>query len=300
MIKRLFAVVVCLFALLLICGCDGYRETDNCYIVSAIGFDAGEKMKIFVEVVSTGGGERSSAPTAEIISGEGDTPENAMFLLTGQTSKILMLDHCTALVIGESVKAENFKKITDYANRLKEINPAVYMVRTESAEKLLGESQPISVARGFDIAGNIRETENDTGIRYENRFFELFAAYKNKRLYKMPFLTVKKGRIIIDGEAVYDQNEKKDFLSNEESLIYSFFINRNSGGKIYIGRNFADVSSCRFEYKKGKYVGDLHIKNESGGFKEAFKKECDGFLKDHREKLGLKADTAEIKTEGGV
>ena len=300
MIKKVLAFILCAITALTLCGCDGYRETDNCYIVSAVGFDGGEKIKISVEVISTGGGERSSAPTSEIISGEGESPEGAMFSLTSKVSKILMFDHCTAIIVGESIKNEQLDKVFDFGQELKEINLSVYMVRTGSAERLFNDSSPISVARGFDIAGNIKETEKDTGIDYNDRFFQLFAAYKNGEYYGMPILKAENGKIIIDGEEICKGRQTRERLSNEESLIYSFLINKNSGGKIYFGKEYADVSQCRVDYKNKKYYLTVRIKNESNGFKKVFSEKCKEFLKNHKDKTGFKTDKIEVSIKGGV
>ena len=150
-------------------------------------------------------------------------------------------------------KNEQLDKVFDFGQELKEINLSVYMVRTGSAERLFNDSSPISVARGFDIAGNIKETEKDTGIDYNDRFFELFAAYKNGEYYGMPILKAENEKIIIDGEEICKGRQTRERLSNEESLIYSFLINKNSGGKIYFGKEYADVSQCRVDYKNKKY-----------------------------------------------
>ena len=300
MIRKIFCVVLITLVCASFCGCEGYRETDGCYIVTAIGFDGGEKTKISIEVVSTGGGERRGDAYSEIISGEGETPENAMFSLSSKISKILMFDHCTALIVGESVDKTRFDQIINFGRELKEINLSVYVVGCENAEKLLTESKPSAVARGFDIVGNIRETEKDTGIKYANRFFEVFASYKTGEYYKLPVMSVKDSKIIIKGEEVYKSAEKKDVLSNEESLIYSFFIGKNTGGKVYFGKEYADIVHAKTERKDDKYTLSIKVKNESDGFKTALREKCNEFLKNHRKKLGLKARKVEIEIKGGV
>lgn len=300
MIKKFVCAVVAVLLIFTLPGCEGYRETDACYIVTAVAFDGGENIEISLEVVSTGGGERRSDAYSEIITGQGKTPENAMFSLSSKISKILMFDHCTALVLGESVKENQLDEIINFARELKEINLSVYVVRCENARKLLALSKPSAIARGFDIVGNIRETEKDTGIKYENRFFELFAAYKTGKCYKLPFLAVDEDKIIIEGETVYHNTQKKEYLSNEDSLIYSFFINKNSGGKVYFGKEYADVVNTKFKRRGKEYTASVKVKNESDGFKKAFSNKCNEFLQKHGKKLGLEAEKAKVKIKGGV
>ena len=179
--KRLVAYILALSLLITLCGCRGYRETDNCYIVTAIGFDGGEKTKISVEVVSSGG-ESGASCVSEIVSAEGESPEDAMFSLNSQISKILLFEHCTAVIIGENVGEKQFDGIMRFVKELKELNLSVGLFSCQNAGVLLKNSDA-TVSRGFDIAGNIKETRKDTGLDYGNRFFEVFARFEGVTLY---------------------------------------------------------------------------------------------------------------------
>ena len=300
MLKKVLSGIICISLFICLCGCGGYRETDSCYIVTALGFDRTDRIKVTVEVVTAADNQQENPAYTEIISGEGSTPEDAVFSLSSSISKTLMFDHCTAVIVGKSLNKSDYGNVINYGKELKELNLSVYLLTCDNAEKLLTKSQPVSVSRGFDIAGNIKETKKDTGIDYKNRFFEVFARYSEKEFYTLPILALKDKRIIIDGEAVYKDKTQKFKLSNEESLMYSFVKNDNSGGKIYIGKEYADISSSRFSVASDRYIATLHIENESKGFKKAFTKNCNDFLKKHNRKLKLKAEKAEVKIKGGV
>lgn len=298
--------VICLFFVavfvLSLCGCKGYREADNTYIVTAIGFDGKEKIKVSVEVVTAGGSERSDDPTSEIISGEGDTPMDAVFSLNNQITKNLLFDHCAAIIIGKSLNENHLGEVLKYGNDLKELNFAVDMFVCDDANKLFKDSESVSVSRGFDITSNLKETNKEIGIDFQNKFYEVYMAYRAKKNYNLPYIKVIEKRIVIDGQSVYNQKSEKAFLSNEDAIIYSFITNNNVGGKIYFKDIYADISSskCKFDKEKGEYKIELCVKSGSDDFSKIFKEKAEKMLADNKEKLGLLSDKISVEKKEGI
>ncbi len=299
MLKRLICIFFAVCIALSLCGCKGYREADNCYIVTAIGFDGKDKTKVTVEVIDAGS-ETKSSPRFETLSGKGDTPEDAVFSLNNQISKTLVFDHCSAVVIGKNVGKKGMARIIEYVRELKELNFSVYVFITESAEKLFKNSKSTSAAKGFDIAGNVRETKKDTGVDYKNKFYEVYKAYKSDEFYSLPNLTVKSKKIVINGQSVYKKEKCKMKLNGKDSLMYSFVKNSNVGGRIYMGNDFAEVNKSRFFLKNGKYNGKLYIKNNSKNFGKSFKKRLSKFLKKYNGKIGIKSEFSDIEIREGL
>ncbi|MCQ2451225.1 MAG: hypothetical protein MJ080_04545 [Clostridia bacterium] len=298
--NKVLSVVLAVVIMAAFCGCSGYREPDSSYIVTALGFDADDEITVSAEVVTAGGSERSNEPYSEILTGRGDTPEDAVFSLNSQISKILMFDHCTAVIVGKTLSQDRFEDVIEYGLKLKELNFSVYMTVCDNAADLLNNSKSISVARGFDIASNIRETKKDTGIDYENRFFETFEAYKSKEYYSMPFLTLNDKRIIIKGEQIYKNKKEIATLSNEESLMYSFVKNNNRGGKIYLEQEYAQVTQSRFKMSESGIKATLYIKNNSKDFAFVFKQKTENFLSKYKDVLNFKSDKLELAVKDGV
>ena len=296
--KKVMILTCLLLTAVLLCGCDGYRETETGYIVTALGFDndGNGDITVSVEVVSAGGSEISNEPYSEILTGKGKSPGNAVFTLNDEISKALILDHCNAVVLGEGLKKEQRSAVFDYLSGVKEINYGVYISATDNAEKLFKNTKSVSVARGFDIAGNIKESIDETGINYHNRFFEIVRAFKEKENYSFPFLSSDDKKIIISGETVYKSGKEIASLNTEESLIYSFLREDNSGGRVYISDEYAEINHiCPKENKNGTKTLELYFKNRSKDFEESFKKETENFLKKYGKGLGIKIKRIEIK-----
>ena len=291
----------CVVSFLMLCGCSGYREADNGYIVTAIGFDGNEDFKVSVEVVTAGGSELRSEPKSEVISGKGNSPMEAVFSLNSKISKNLVFDHCTALLIGKNLSGKNLEEVLKYGKEIKELNFAIDMFMCESAEDLLKESESVSVARGFDIAANLKETKSETGIDYQNKFYEIYMEYNAGKSYSFPYLKVKNERIIIDGESVFKENKEKAHLTNEEALLYSFIKNDNNGGRIFLGEEFAEITHSHCSKNKDDgYTVNLSIKQKSKKFPKIFKKRIEKMLEKHKDELNFSSDKIKLKERDGI
>ncbi len=302
MIKKTVSIIMCLVLISLLCGCGGYREIDSCYIVTALGFDGGKKLKITVEVVSAGGSERSNEPFSEVFEEKGNTPEEALFLLNSKISKKLMFDHATAIVLGDDLTKQQVEDILDYGKKQVELNFAIYMLYSENAREIFKKADPISLACGYDIAGIIKEIRISSGIDYSNRFYEMYTSFKKQEKYGLPNVKVEDEKVVVEGQAVFYKDGKKTMLSNEESLIYSILANQNTGGSVCIGREKAELDESRTKYlkKSGKYDVLLFTKEKNDGFVKAFKKQGEKLLKKHGKALGFEGEKINAKQKGGI
>ena len=299
--KTKIITIFCVFNILFLCGCNGYREADNGYIVTAMGFDGEDEISVSVEVVTAGGSELRSEPSSEIIVGNGKSPMEAIFSLNSQISKNLVFEHCTAIIIGRTLSETHLEKFLKYGKETKELNFAVDMVICENAKELLKNAKSVSVAKGFDIAANLKETKSETGIDYQNKFYEIYMEYKAGKNYAFPFLSVKEERIIIDGQCVFKDNKEKAYLDNEEALLYSYIKNNNTGGKIYLGEEFANISNSHCYLKKDKeYMVSLSVKQKSKKFSQLFKKRTEEMLEKHKADLDFSVDKIKLKERDGV
>lgn len=298
--NKWISIFLALFLLLTFCGCRGYREADNCYIVTAMGFDKKDDYKATVEIIDAGSNESKKTPVIETYIGKGKTPQEAVFSLNNQISKTLIFDHCSAVVIGKNVGKNGIESIIKYARELKELNFSVYFFITENAEKLFKNSKSSAAAKGFEIAGNVRETTKDTGINYQNKYYQVYKAFRSNEYYTLPNLTLKNKKIIISGQAIYKKTTHVMNINGKDSLMYSFVKNSNDGGKIYIGKEFAEINQSKFIFKNDKYKAKLHIKNNSPDFRKAFKKSCRKFLKKYNGKAGIKSESLEIEIREGL
>lgn len=300
--KKSVTVLLCAVLLLSLCGCKDYKEPDNGYMVTALGFDGSDQINVFVEVVTAGGTERSSEPIAEILEGSGKTPTEAVFSLNSSISKHLVFEHCTAVILGRKLTEKQLDEILEYGRKQKELNFAVDMFICENPGELLKNSESVAVARGFDISGNLSETNAEAGIDYKNRFYEIYNDYKADKNYSFPILDISDKKTVISGQSVFCEKKEKVKLDNTESLIYSFLVNSNDGGKIYIGKEYADIAFSHTEYFKEKecYEIDLCIKKASKNFCREFKNKAERLLEEKGKKIGFKGTKIKISEREGI
>lgn len=129
---------VCLCALtimLLLSGCrySGVlpygREIEDMELIRTLGVDEGTEG---VAITASGG---SSQEDTHVVSGQADTISAAVLALQSDGDSYLYFGHVTQLVVGETLAAQGFGPVLDYALRDVEMRPetALYLVRGGSA-----------------------------------------------------------------------------------------------------------------------------------------------------------------------
>ena len=79
-------------------------------------------------------------------------------------------------------------------------------------------------------------------------------------------------------------------------------VNSNDGGKIYIGKEYADIAFSHTEYLKEKecYEIDLCIKKARKKFCPEFEKNAELLLKKKGKELGFKGTNVKIREREGI
>jgi len=287
-----FALVICLT------GCKGYRETENVYIVTALGFDYYDKYYLSAEVVSAGGNEIKTEPFAEIYKSSGKTPEIALYSLRDRLPKSLMFNHCTAVIIGGDTTQREMEAIFSFCENMHELNLAVYIMKAKDSGDILEKSRPVSLARGFDIAGLITEMEEASGIDTENRFYLCHKALLNNEYYTIPKIKFEEEKIKVSGNALYKGKKFLTDLSIDEGLIFSVLSNKSGSGVFLLEDTRAQVDFVKTRVKTNKenekdYLVDMYISKEMKDFCETFEKKGEKFLRKKGKLAGL--EDCEIK-----
>lgn len=153
--KKSFILILSVLCFASLCGCGGYKEPDGRYTVAALGISKGENYRIIAETVSIGTDNATADP--RIFVGEGKTLKAAFCDVNSMFSKEIMLDHCAAVVMENSV-GEN-GEILKYLLSLG-LNPSACTVRTEDVADLLS-AVPERSAVGYDIMGIVRREKLD-------------------------------------------------------------------------------------------------------------------------------------------
>ncbi len=173
--------------LLFLCGCEKQGPE---YLVSSIGFDkVNDGYKVCFESVIIN--SEDTKQTVKLLKGEGQTLSMAINEIEKQCTQPLLLSHCGVLVIGDSITKNELNDIATYCVKGEQITLAAFLIRTESAQKLLSVKPLSSVAVGFDIMGLLEQSKH-----YKNRLFELVNSdYK----IPLPSVSINDGGLIFSG-----------------------------------------------------------------------------------------------------
>lgn len=256
-------VVIVIICVLMLAGCSDYRESNSQYMVSAVGFDAdGDNVVASIQAVIVGTDSINEEAEIKVFSADGSTPSQAISNIFSFLSKSLLFDHCGVVAIGNGISSEMLGDIFDYSADQKNLNLGVYFVATDNAQKLLRQESVSALASGYDIMGMIERNSDETGILYQNRFYEIKALEAKKgKVFSLPFFKCSGDGIKMDGRNIYRNRQFVTNINETESYIYSVLSNSNNGGKILLGEQKAKINKMHtkfnFDYKNNKFEIDL-------------------------------------------
>lgn len=277
MIKKLLSFLL-IFSLIFICGCTGYTESDNRLIVSAMGFDKEDgNFSLYLQTVTVN--EAESELKEQTYEATGKTVEDTLFSLKSKIYKPLSFEHCSAVILSTRLLKNDIKEIIRFCKKIQGLNTSVYFAAADDTEKILHLTAVSEAAGGYDISSAIESKDEDMGIRYKNRLYELLSSEDQfiPTAY-LPFLNITKDKFYIDGERVYIDFSPKEKLSPDESFILSVLTNRYRKGNITLNGETAQIQDSHTYFSARINGGKLYIelktefrfKNRSENFLEQF------------------------------
>ena len=285
--KRLIVIVI-IFALTL-AGCSDYRESNSQYMVSAVGFDAdNDNIVASIQAVIVGTDSMQQEAEIKVFSADGSTPLQAISDILSFLSKSLLFDHCGVVAIGNGITSEMLGDIFDYSADQKNLNLGVYFVATDNAGELLKQESVSALTSGYDIMGMIERSSDETGILYQNRFYEIKALEAKKgKVFSLPFFKCLEDGIKMDGRNIYRNRHFVTNINETESYIYSVISNSNNGGKILLGEQRAKINKMHtkfnFDYKRNKLEIDLKtifsFEYKTKNFTKTLENNCNALIK---------------------
>ena len=294
MIKKFLAFLLIL-AVCFLCGCTGYRESDNTFVVSAIGFDKTEKnYTIFIETVTAN--EAESELKEETYKAEGETLESALYSLKNKIYKPLSFEHCSVILVSPRIIKKDFKDVVHFCKKTEGLNTSVYFAATEEIEKIISADAVSEAAGGYDISAAIESRYGEDGIKYKNRLYELLSATDEfKPTFYLPFLNTEEDKFTSDGELVYTDflpRNKLDFL---DSFVLSVLTNRYGKGNITLMGETAEIQWTHTYFDAKVKEDKLYInlktkfrfKTRSENFLKEFESRAEKLLKDTEDIFGF-------------
>lgn len=206
MLKKFFILFLALCATL--CGCNGYRETNQGLFVTAICFEAvDEGYNSAIEIIYSLENESNTA--REVLYSSAATPALCMAQFKSSLSRELYFEHCGAVIVNDSASDSQIHQLVDYC-KTQGINLSSFVVVTSDLKQLL-EASGFSGNTGFDIMTLMKKLRVESRMSFSNRIYEAEYAQSHSGKCALPKLCVKQGKICISGERIYQKgNEEND------------------------------------------------------------------------------------------
>lgn len=185
--RNILKLAVIFTLILSLCGCFDYKEIEDSYIVSAVGFDkSGEE---FILCLETANNDKN-----RVFSASGSDFNEAFKNIGKQFAKKAEFSHTACVILGDSLNAEMQKSALEFCRKAENLSLSARVVWTKSAEKLL-ECEPYEKTVGFDILKILEKNNFKSSHFYE--FYE-----KNEILLPC-FEASSKGVILLENRRRY-------------------------------------------------------------------------------------------------
>ena len=161
---------LCLISVLLVsvlCGCNGYREIDRGYLVTAIGlYEKDNIAEIYIEALSSLDASNKELQRV-VLKAEGKDIISAYENLKATLVKPLYFELMgTVIFEGEGYKNLNFLK------EIPNINYGIYVVKTDDVAALFENDRPKGIL-GYDIISLIKTTHAESNTQITNQFYQI-------------------------------------------------------------------------------------------------------------------------------
>lgn len=207
MLKKI-SVLLCVCLSCLLCGCMGYRETNQGLFVTAMCFESTEEgYNAAIEVIYSS--ENESGIKRELLYSTGATPAICMAAFSSGITRELYFEHCGAIIINEAMPHSNIDQIIDYCKQLKALNLSSFLVVTPDINQLL-EISSFSGNVGFDVMNLMKRIRKESEIVFSNRIYETQKAMQNESGCALPRLSVKQNKLCVSGERIYLKGGKTE------------------------------------------------------------------------------------------
>lgn len=241
--KKIWKILLSLFCAACLTACQGYREIDSEYLISAICFDKGDNdFILYSEVLAITSDEKKT--DTKVFSAYGKTPYEAVNNIAAQLPRTAVFDHCGSAVISEKIKGKDLKTVMKYLYDTKNLNLGIYLFVCKDIKKLLDcKSEALSV--GYDIMAVERNIEKTSGIDFKNKYYEVESRIAATGGFCLPVAMVKDSHPVISGQTVFVDYSPVITLSKNRAMLYNLVYSGSSGGAISVSGKRCRVNSIK-------------------------------------------------------
>lgn len=185
---------ICVFILITLCGCTGYRETERGYLVTAIGFrkDNG-KVEISLETL-TASDTAQNSESGNILYGAGQNLTEAYYSLKSSLLKDVYYEHCGVIVVENSFDEEETVEILTFCRTLQSLGIGVYVVKSDNVSGLF-ETRILDESVGYGIIGLIKNAGQD---KFSNKLYQIEKNQAAQKTFVLPKVNAKNNILILE------------------------------------------------------------------------------------------------------
>lgn len=174
-------IILSLFFAILLCGCTGYKETNNGYLVTSVAISkSGDGVTILLNTLS------SKDQESIILSSEGYDLKSAFKNLKKQQTKSLYFEHCGVVALTTNLK-NDVKPILNFCKNTIKVPIAVQIVYCDDANALFAADRT-----GYDVISLIKNADNKT----DNLLYKI----EQKTKFKLPIIIVRDDVMFFEDE----------------------------------------------------------------------------------------------------
>ncbi len=172
--KQVLTVLLCL---LLFGGC-AYTETGSIYYISGLGFSNIENgIALYIQYINDSG-----AP--EVLSGRGETPQNALDNLKSKLAKTPSFSHCSIIALEPNMTTIQIKTALELCSQLN-VSLSTKVLATGSVSELFG------LEEGNTTQNLIKQNAAYFGFGGHTALFEIQTAIMvNEGKFALPFISI--------------------------------------------------------------------------------------------------------------
>ena len=248
--KKGFKILIIVFILISLCGCQNYSEINNYAIVSGISIDKGKNNPnnyiVGIQIMNAKKDEESDNSLITFYKAEGNTIFEALQKIMLDSPKELYLGHNEVIVISEELlKEKNPLNYLDYFMRDSKVekDSMVMASKGTKAYEILKIITPLETIPSRNLKSTLSVADNFSGtltIVTVDEFISDLAASGSDAIIPTVSITgkIKDGenmenikesdpdaKLKFDTLAFFEKNKLKDYLSSDESTGYNFLSN---------------------------------------------------------------------------
>lgn len=166
--KRFFIVLLGL-TLCFLCGCNGYKEINRGYLVTALGISQNQNSTtIYVEAVSSSD-VSDSATQRFVLTSVGSDIQDAFKNLNKKIIKPLYFEQLGTVI----AHCNSMTSVLAFLEKNLNINLGIYIVKTNDIELIFNYESPDGYL-GYDIIGLIKSVEKELKITLPVRLYHFY------------------------------------------------------------------------------------------------------------------------------